>query len=183
MTEHEAVQLFKCLADRSRLQILKSLAREDGYVELLSERLGLSPSTVSFHLKKLADIGAVTSYKSQYYTMYRLTREVFEMRILDLLQQEQDDAAAQQERERLWRKKVLDSFIDEDGRLKVIPAQRKKRLIVLERIAEEFEPGRTYSEREVSETIARFHDDYATLRREMIDEVVMRREGGRYWLA
>lgn len=32
MTEAQALQLFKCLADKSRLQILKSLAREDLYV-------------------------------------------------------------------------------------------------------------------------------------------------------
>ena len=69
MTENEAIQLFKCLADKSRLQILKSLAVEDMYVERLAERLGLSAPTISFHLKKLSDAGAVKSYKSQYYMM------------------------------------------------------------------------------------------------------------------
>ena len=59
MTETEAIRLFKCLSDKSRLQILKSLAQEDMYVERLAERLGLTPPTVSFHLKKLADAGAV----------------------------------------------------------------------------------------------------------------------------
>ena len=44
MTEAEAVQLFKCLGDRSRLQILKSLALEDMDVERLAGRLGLSES-------------------------------------------------------------------------------------------------------------------------------------------
>ena len=39
MTETEAIRLFKCLADKSRLQILKSLAMEDMYVERLAERL------------------------------------------------------------------------------------------------------------------------------------------------
>ena len=63
MTETEAIKLFKCLADKSRLQILKSLSLEDMYVERLAERLGLTPATISFHLKKLADTGAVTSYQ------------------------------------------------------------------------------------------------------------------------
>ena len=54
MTEADAINLFKCLADKSRLQILKSLAVEDMYVERLAERLGLTPSTISFHLKKLS---------------------------------------------------------------------------------------------------------------------------------
>ena len=81
MTEAQALQLFKCLADNSRLQILKSLAREDLYVERLSERLGLSASTVSFHLKKLTEAGAVTAHKSQYYTIYALNRSLFETKL------------------------------------------------------------------------------------------------------
>ena len=180
MTEQETVALFKCLADRTRLQILRTLAREDAYVELLSERLGMAPSTISFHLKKLADVGAVSSSKSQYYTMYTLNRALFDTTVLSILQQESDEAAAQDERERLWREKVLRSFFDEDGRLRTIPAQRKKRLIVLERIAEAFEQGLTYSEREVNLVIADFHDDFCTLRREMVDEHLMTREDGKY---
>lgn len=180
MTEQETVALFKCLADRTRLQILRTLAREDAYVELISERLGMAPSTISFHLKKLADVGAVSSSKSQYYTMYALNRALFDTTVLSILQQESDEAAAQDERERLWREKVLRSFFDEDGRLRTIPAQRKKRLIVLERIAEAFEQGRTYSEREVNLVIADFHDDFCTLRREMVDEHLMTREDGKY---
>ena len=180
MTEQEAVALFKCLADRTRLQILRTLAREDAYVELLSERLGMAPSTISFHLKKLADVGAVSSSKSQYYTMYTLNRELFDQTMLSILQEESDEAAVQDERERLWREKVLRSFFDEDGRLRTIPAQRKKRLIVLERLAEAFEPGRTYTEREVNLIIADFHDDFATLRRDLVDEHLMTRENGQY---
>ena len=51
---------------------------------------------------------------------------------------------------------------------------------MLERLAEEFEPGRDYSEREVNLAIANFHDDFCTLRRNLVDECFMRREDGRY---
>ena len=47
MTETEAISLFKCLADKSRLQILKSLAMEDMYVERLAERLGIPMGKVA----------------------------------------------------------------------------------------------------------------------------------------
>ena len=47
MTEEQALKLFKGLADRSRLQILKSLLEEDMYVERLAQRLELSDATVS----------------------------------------------------------------------------------------------------------------------------------------
>jgi DNA-binding transcriptional ArsR family regulator len=93
MTESEAISLFKCLSDKSRLQILKSLAIEDMYVERLAERLGISAPTVSFHLKKLADAGAVTSYKNQYYMMYSLNRKVFEVSILKILEENPDGVA------------------------------------------------------------------------------------------
>lgn len=180
MTETQAISLFKCLSDKSRLQILKSLAIEDMYVERLAERLDLTAPTVSFHLKKLSDAGAVTSYKSQYYMMYSLNREIFETSMLEILQARSDDAAAQAQRDAQYRQKVLDAFF-EYGKLKAIPAQRKKERIVLERIAEVFEYDRIYTEREVNILIADFYDDFCTIRRDMVAEQLLARERGNYW--
>ena len=179
MTETEAIKLFKCLADKSRLQILKSLSLEDMYVERLAERLGLTPATISFHLKKLADAGAVTSYRNQYYVMYALRKEIFLSRILDIIQEESDEAAIQARRDEVYRQRVIDSFF-EYGKLKSIPAQRKKERIILEEIAKAFETGRVYTEREVNIIIADFHDDFCTIRRDMIAEKIMARENGKY---
>lgn len=175
MTESQALALFKCLADRSRLQILKSLAREDMYVERLAERLGLKPPTISFHLKKLSDAGAVTSYKTQYYTMYALEKSLFMTSILDLIQEESDEAELQRQRDEAYRQKVLQSFF-QYGKLKSIPTQKKKERIVLEELVKAFEPGRDYTEREVNIILADFHDDFCTLRRDMIGEGLMVRE-------
>ena len=180
MTESEAIQLFKCLSDKSRLQILKSLAIEDMYVERLAERLGISAPTVSFHLKKLADAGAVTSYKNQYYMMYSLNRKVFEVSILKILEEESDEAEIQAKRDAEYRKKVINAFF-EYGKLKAIPSQRKKERIVLEVIADAFEYDRIYSEREVNIIIADFHDDFCTIRRDMVAENLLDRDSGGYW--
>lgn len=180
MTEANAIKLFKCLADKSRLQILKSLMQEDMYVERLAERLGLTPATISFHLKKLAEIGAVTSEKTQYYTMYSLCRDTFSMTILDVLKEQSDEAELQAQRERAYRQKVIDAFF-EYGRLKSIPAQRKKERIVLEEIVKAFEPGRIYSEREVNIIIADYNDDFCTIRRDMISERLLDRDSRGYW--
>ncbi len=179
MSENEALLLFKCLSDRSRLQILKSLALEDMYVERLAQRLGLTPPTISFHLKKLTEAGAVTGTKNQYYTVYSLNRELFKREMLDILLEQSEEADEQQRRDEEYRRKVLDTFF-EDGKLKSIPAQRKKERIILEKIAEEFESGRDYSEREVNIIIADFHDDFCTIRRDMIAEKLLSREGGVY---
>ncbi len=180
MTETQALALFKCLADRSRLQILKSLAQEDMYVERLAERLGLTPPTISFHLKKLADAGAVTSYKTQYYTMYALEKSVFMTTILELIQEKSDEAELQRQRDEAYRQKVIDTFF-EYGKLKSIPTQKKKERIVLEELVKAFECGRTYTEREVNIILADFHDDFCTLRRDMIGEKLMGREHQNYW--
>ena len=180
MTETEAIQLFKALADKSRLQLLKSLAIEDMYVERLAQRLDLTPATISFHLKKLAQAGAVTSYKSQYYTMYALNRQVLNTGILSLILERSDEADTQAQRDAAYRQKVIDSFF-EYGKLKSIPVQRKKERVILEVIAEQFEFDRTYTEREVNLIIADFHDDFCTLRRDMISEKLLQRENGTYW--
>lgn len=180
MTEAEAISLFKCLADKSRLQILKSLAVEDMYVERLAERLSLTASTISFHLKKLSDAGAVTAYKNQYYTMYSLNKEIFQASILDVLQQESDEAQEQAQRDADYRKRVIDAFF-EYGKLKSIPTQLKKKRIVLEVMAEAFAFDRTYSEREVNVMLADFHDDFCTIRRDMVSERLLGRNGGEYW--
>ena len=180
MTETQALALFKCLADRSRLQILKSLALEDMYVERLAERLGLTPPTISFHLKKLSDAGAVKSYKTQYYTMYALEKSVFMTSILDLILEKSDDADLQQQRDDAYRQKVLDTFF-EYGKLKAIPTQKKKERIVLEEMVKAIEAGRQYTEREVNIILADFHDDFCTLRRDMIGEKLLARDHQIYW--
>ncbi len=179
MLEADAIKLFKCLADKSRLQILKSLVQEDMYVERLSERLGLTPATISFHLKKLEDAGTVTSYKDQYYTMYSIKQEIFMTNIIDIIREESDEADEQKQREEVYRKKVLATFF-EYGKLKAIPSQRKKERICLEEIAKSFEIGKSYDEKEVNDIIEGFFDDYCTIRRDMISEKIMERSGATY---
>lgn len=175
MTEQQAIKLFKCLADKSRIQILKSLTEEEMYVERLSERLGLTPATISFHLKKLEDAGAVKSRREQYYTLYSINNEVFNVPILDILKVESEEKAIQEERDEAYRKKVIASFF-EYGKLKSIPTQRKKERIVLEEIAKSFEAGKTYTEREVNIIIADFNDDFCTIRRDMVAEKLLSRD-------
>lgn len=179
MTEQQAIQLFKCLADKSRIQILKSLIQEDMYVERLSERLGLTAPTISFHLKKLVDVGAVTSYKEQYYMMYTVNQQIFQTSILEILKEESSESTQQAQRDEEYRKKVIDAFF-EYGKLKSIPSQRKKERIVLEEIVKAFDFDKEYTEREVNILIADYHDDFCTIRRDMIAEGLLTRKDMMY---
>ena len=91
MTQENALRIFKSLSDMSRLRIVQSLSKGEMYTELLAERLGITPSTVSFHMKKLEEAGIVTSRKEQYYTVYSLNSDVLcrpheERRILRIRQ-------------------------------------------------------------------------------------------------
>lgn len=181
MNPKETLQLFKCLADASRLAILRGLSREPMYVELIAERLALSPSTVSFHLKKLEASGLVRAQREQYYTVYSLTDGPLDAPLRTLIASPAgEDIEAQ--RETAYRQKVLDAFFSY-GKLKTIPAQRKKRLIVLQEIATRFTPGKRYPEKEVNLIISDLNDDFCTLRRELIVEGLMQRDHGIYWLA
>lgn len=67
------------------------------------------------------------------------------------------------------------------NRLVELPAKRSHRVVVLERLALEFEPGRRYEEREVNGVLSLWHPDYALLRRALVDEGFMDRAGGEYW--
>ena len=75
---------------------------------------------------------------------------------------------------------VLGRFV-QDGRLVIVPTRRSKLLVVLDHLAQEFEPGRTYPEPEVNGVLLRFHDDVAALRRYLVDEGFLSRDGGVYW--
>ena len=77
--------------------------------------------------------------------------------------------------------RVLRSFLDSDGRLHTIPTRHAKLRVVLDHLAQSFEPGHSYSEAEVNDTLNRFHADHAALRRYLVDEQFLTREDGRYW--
>jgi len=72
-------------------------------------------------------------------------------------------------------------FFTDDGRLRDIPRKHAKLLAVLDHVAQAFELGRVYPEREVDEILRGFHPDHAALRRYLVDEAFLTRDGGHYW--
>lgn len=69
------------------------------------------------------------------------------------------------------------------NRLTEIPSRRSHRLVVLERLALEFDPGERYEEAHVNGVLSLWHPDYAALRRGLVDEGFMDRADGWYWRA
>jgi hypothetical protein len=77
--------------------------------------------------------------------------------------------------------RVLQIFLAADGRLTTIPTKHAKLMVVLDHLAQSFEPGETYPEARVNEILQRFHPDYAALRRYLVENGFMTREDNVYW--
>jgi predicted transcriptional regulator len=177
----ESIEIIKALADSSRLMIMHALIEKPQYVEELSERLDLAASTVSFHLKKLETAHLVYKIKEQYYVMYHANHDALAMTLRDLLSVHDIEKMIQEERIKQYRQKVIRTFF-KDRILQKMPAQQKKRRIILEEFAKLFEAGRTYTEKEVNANISKIYEDYCLIRRELVDLKIMARKQGSYWL-
>lgn len=79
-----------------------------------------------------------------------------------------------------WERRILDKAFDE-GRLTRIPSKWSHRLVVLDEVAQRFEPGRRYSERQVNAMLSALFDDTAALRRYLVDAGMLDRADGEYW--
>ena len=167
---------FKALAHPSRLLILGLCKQKPRHTEEIAGILKLSKATVSHHLSLLAGAGLLEPERQQYYQNYKLNVSMFDLSLKTMIFARLEDFHFTTDP---FRSKVLRDFF-KHGRLTQIPAQRKKRDIVLEKIVQSFELERDYPEKEVNTIILEFHDDFATLRRELIGLGLMTRENGIY---
>jgi biotin operon repressor len=175
------LSFFKALADAKRLKIVGLLATRPLTVEQLAPMLGLSPSTVSHHLARLAEAGLVSARAEGYYSVYELNVKAVESAAQRLLARETLPSIAEDVDVDAFDRKVLRTYLDDEGRLRQIPTQRKKLLAILRYLLPNFEPGRRYAEKQVNEVFGRFNEDTAYLRRAMIEFRLMARENGVYW--
>ena len=192
------VLFHKALSDPTRIRILALLARGPLHGQALAGKLGIRPPTVTHHMSKLREAGLVKERREkntiyfylQETTLRRKARavldvvlkeahETFEEKAEDKMKNTDQGAKAKRE---LEKQEVLRNFFTPEGRLKQVPAQRKKRLIVLQHIVKGLQTGTSYTEKEINEHIQKFHDDFATLRRELIVNHIMYRENGIYEL-
>ncbi|MBQ4628900.1 MAG: metalloregulator ArsR/SmtB family transcription factor [Clostridia bacterium] len=171
----EKLELLKLLADETRLDILNLLLKEDSYVEKIACELSLTPATICYHLKKMEAAGIVNCSRSQFYIIYSLNREIFEKPLLELIKKDKVIIDTEEK----YKKEVISNFF-KYGRLTQIPTQRKKREIVLSEILRKFDFDRMYDEKEVNEIILQYHDDFCTIRREMIAFGMMSRNYEKY---
>lgn len=177
-TLEQVVVFLKALADPTRLRLLGVLSEEELTGEELAATLGLSEATISHHVGKLREQGLVTTRPEGTRRYYRLDRERLDESLRAL-----PDQAVRIARGRVdgdtFDQKVLKNYF-ENGRLKTIPFRLKKLHVVLRRLARDFEHGVEYPEKRVNEMLGRYHPDFATLRRNLVDYRYMERQNGIY---
>ncbi len=179
--DEQLLTFFKALADANRLKIVGLLSQHPYSVEQLAALLDLRPPTVSHHLKLLSEAGLVSARAESYYNVYQLEAGVLEQIARQLAMEDRLPSMAADVDLQAYDRKVLHDVLLPDGRLKTIPAQCKKREVVLRHILDDFQPGVRYTEQQVNEILARFHADTATLRRELVAYKLMARAAGEYW--
>lgn len=175
------LSMFKALADANRLKIIGLLSQGDYTVEQLAELIGLRAPTVSHHLARLAEVGLVSARAESYYNVYSLHHEALDEVARSLLTREALPAIASRVDLYAYDRKVVANYMLPNGRLKTIPAQRKKLEVILRYISRDFQTGGQYSEQEVNKILSRYHDDTATLRRELVGCHLLARKSGIYW--
>lgn len=185
----ELLSFFKALADENRLKIVGLLAQRPYSVENLAQTLGLSASTTSHHLARLAKAGLVSARADGHYYHYSLDVDALQRLAQRLLQKENlpilsGVGAEAPEGDSAYDRKVMAAFVDAEGRIKDFPAQEKKYLVILRYVLKAFEPGIRYPEKQVNEILARYNEDTAMLRRSLVEYAMMAREGGggEYWV-
>lgn len=172
----DAVRLVRLLAEPERRRVVAALILEAGDVAHVVAATGLEAREVVDALDRLMKSGLVERGSDGTYVVVEASFKAA-ARSSDVVVAS-DEHAGEPDAHR----RVLDASIV-DGRLVHLPTKRSKRLVVLERLAQEFEIGERYVEREVNATLRRFDDDVAMLRRYLVDEGFLDRAAGEYWRA
>ena len=171
---------FQALADPNRVFIVGLLARRAHFGEELAEVLGVKQATVSHHLQKLKHAGLVSSEKQSPYVLYRLRTEGLDELTVTLGSPLDLTEILQLPDENTISERVLRELIDDDGRLRTLPTQRRARAVVTRWLAQKFETGRIYPEREIHRVLLQVHDDCEELRRMLVDAGWFQRSGSVY---
>lgn len=168
--------VLKLLVAPDRLAVAGALAARDRTVEELAVAARVDPRAAVETVAQLRRLGLARRDGDRFALDHGAWRELAQ-RIATVAPEPHPRIGfgmTDQERE------VLGRFFA-GTRLTEIPRTHAKRLVVLERLALEFEPGHHYPEAEVNEILGAFHEDTATLRRALVDEGLLDRAEGSYW--
>lgn len=182
----KVVNYHKALADPTRIKILILLANGELNGQILAEKLCVTPATITHHATKLR-VASLINERRDKNTIYFSLNHYFiknNANATEKLIYRKDKGGLEilEDEHKRITESVIKNFFTNEWKLKSIPVQLKKKLIVLELLVSKLEKGRKYNEREINEFIKKFHSDFATIRREFIMHHFMFRENQIYEL-
>jgi hypothetical protein len=174
----DILSFVKAMASAERLRIIGVLVRGRATQSEIAEQLHVSVRDIFDHLTFLSEVGVIHEtdgiYDLDEKAIEALARGQFEGKrpSYEVTEDKPEDA-----------RKVLKNYLNPDGTLKQIPPAKNRLLIVLNFIVDAFAFDTNYTEKEVNTILRRFHLDTAALRRYLVDNGLMAREGdgSRYW--
>lgn len=170
-----ADELVGLLAEPDRRRVVAALILSSGDLSEIAAATGLGLRPVVQALDRLAGAGLVEVGSDG---VYVLLEEMFKVAARSRRQAEVDPAgkgARATPAQAVLKRAIV------DGRLPRLPRKRSDRLVVLDHLAQCFEPGVRYPERQVNSILRAFDDDVAALRRYLVDEYFLDRADGFYW--
>jgi hypothetical protein len=169
----DATALVGLLADAHRRRVVAAVELGASHVDEVAASTGLTSAQVAKALGKLLETGLIVNGDEGLRVagdeFQRAARQANTRPASTEFDDVPDDA-----------RKVLRSFVV-DGRLQSIPVAVAKKMVVLDWLAQDFEPGTTYSEKMVNLILGKRHPDTAALRRHLVDHGFLDRAEGQYW--
>ncbi|HLQ40618.1 MAG TPA: DUF2087 domain-containing protein [Tetragenococcus sp.] len=144
----------------------------------IADQLNITKSTIRNHRFKLKE----KKKQAQYFIaiMNLLEEKNKKMQIEEISIHNYDERFDIKEKEK---QKVLQTFLNAEGKLTTIPRKAKSKIILLQHISGLFSSEKTYSEKEVNQIIQTIYADFVTLRRYLIEYGFFARtnDGEKYW--
>ena len=157
------MDFFKAFCNVERLKLAGLLANAALTTTQITERTGMSSKDVMKHVSYLVHFG----YVKEIDKTYQLNTDTLLTRSRQVLEGSRPQSKVEDFEGDDFEQKVLRGCLAPDGHLVAIPSQQKKRMVVLRYLAQSFEPGVKYPEKQVNELLRRYHPDTASLRRYM----------------
>lgn len=176
------VNFHKVMGDKTRIQIVSMLKKGPLHGQAIAGKLGLKAPTISHHMAKLKEVDVVRQVRDKNTVYYHLNEKTLMALALAITKIGENEMNQDFHVTDDQKAAVIKNFFTNKHQLKTFPAQRKKKLIVLEYMLRGLKEGESYSEKEINEHIQQYFADYATIRREWIICHFMNRTEGVYQL-
>lgn len=120
------VNFHKTIGDKTRIRIISLLKAGPLHGQAIAGKLGLKPPTISHHLSKLKEIDIVYQRRDKNTIYFYLNKDKLERMALEIIRIGDEEMCERFDITDEEKSKVIKNFIDGNGKLKALPAQRKR---------------------------------------------------------